>query len=535
VSHSGITILRDTLQKPKASAHSTIITIKQLKEWVRRGIIFKQLFRYQEAKLLTYFMDVIPKPFIVATLLRLLSRKECSFEDDQGDRQEVSIRLLATLFRQMMIDFCQKNNLLQQIQYEVDHLALKVATRPPKKELNLSNTPVYLRTDLWLGIKAGGSVGHIAGVLNNLDEFTGKPVLLTSDIIPTIRDDLEIHCILPRTRFWDFDELPGFHFNEIFQKNARQILGNRKLSFIYQRYSLNNYSGVKLAQYYGVPFVIEYNGSEIWINRHWGNSLKYGLLSEHIELLNLKAADMVVVVSRPMKDELVARGIEAEKILVNPNGVDPKRYSPDVDSHDICSLYNLDGKTVIGFIGTFGPWHGAEELAGAFGRLLQKFPEYRKGTRLLMMGDGLTMPDVKRKLSAFGITNISILTGLVTQEQGPAHMAACDILVSPHVPNPDGTRFFGSPTKLFEYMAMGKGIVASDLDQIGDVLKHNETGWLVKPGDTKALMMGLKTLIDNPKLRERLGEKAREEAISKYTWKEHTRKIIEKLQYRCVK
>ncbi len=517
------------MQKPQASVQSAIITIKQLREWVLRGIIFKHLFRYQEARLLSYHIAVIPKPFLIATLLRLLSRKKCYFEDHQGYRQEVSIRLLVRLFRQLITDCFRKTTLLQQIQQEVEHLSFKFTTRSPMSELNLSATPVYLRTDLWFGIRAGGSVGHIAGVLNHFNEFTGKPVLLTSDIIPTIRDDLEIHYILPKTRFWDFEELPSFHFNEIFQKNAQVILNDKKLSFIYQRYSLNNYSGVKLAQLYSVPFVIEYNGSEIWINRHWGKSLKYELLSERIELLNLKAADVVVVVSRPMQDELVMRGIEAEKILVNPNGVDPELYSPDVDSSVIRGRYNLGGKTVLGFIGTFGRWHGAEKFADAFGRLLQQFPEYRKRIRLLMIGDGLTMPEVKRKLSAFGIMDVSILTGLVPQEEGPAHMAACDILVSPHVPNPDGTPFFGSPTKLFEYMAMGKSIVDSDLDQIGEVLEHDRTAWLVKPGDVNSLMHGLKVLIDSPELRKRLGKTAREEAIAKHTWKEHTRKIIAKL------
>jgi glycosyltransferase involved in cell wall biosynthesis len=112
-------------------------------------------------------------------------------------------------------------------------------------------------------------------------------------------------------------------------------------------------------------------------------------------------------------------------------------------------------------------------------------------------------------------------------------LAACDLLASPHVPNPDGTPFFGSPTKLFEYMAMGKGIIASDLDQIGEVLEHDQTAWMVQPGDTESLMLGLKILIDNPEIGKRLGEAARREVVAKYTWKEHTRKIIEKLKERC--
>ena len=533
--HSKIIILLNTLHKPKASAHSTVITTKQLREWILKGIIFKHIFRYHSAKLLTYYMDAVPKPFLIAALLRLLSRKECFIEDDQGHHQYVGVKLLAKLFRQLVTDGLQITKMLQQIQCEVTSLSRNFDRRNSKRELNLSTSPIYLRTDLWLGIRAGGSVTHIAGVLNHLERFTGKPVLISSDVIPTVRDDLEIHYIIPKTRFWDFDELPGFHFNEIFMENAITLMNDRKLSFIYQRYSLNNYSGAKLALTYGVPLVLEYNGSEIWINRHWGKPLKYEQLSERIELLNLDAADVVVVVSQAMKDELTARGTEAEKILVNPNGVDTELYSPDIDGYEIRNQYNLDEKTVIGFIGTFGQWHGAEALADAFGKLLIKFPEYREKLRLLMIGDGSTMPEVKKKLSEHGIVNYSILTGLVVQEEGPAHMAACDILVSPHVPNPDGTPFFGSPTKLFEYMSMGKGIVASDLDQIGEVLKHNETGWLVKPGDTNSLMMGLKTLVDNPELRERLGKTARKEAIAKHTWKEHTRKIIEKLQYRCVK
>ena len=157
----------------------------------------------------------------------------------------------------------------------------------------------------------------------------------------------------------------------------------------------------------------------------------------------------------------------------------------------------------------------------------------QSSVRLLMIGDGLTIPQVKKQLHRHGVADLCILTGQIPQQDGPSHLAACDLLVSPHVPNPDGTRFFGSPTKLFEYMAMGKGIVASDLEQIGQVLQHDQTAWLVKPGDPDALAAGLRVLLEDPERRQRLGRAARDEVVAKYTWREHTRRIIEKLKERC--
>ena len=111
---------------------------------------------------------------------------------------------------------------------------------------------------------------------------------------------------------------------------------------------------------------------------------------------------------------------------------------------------------MIGFIGTFGPWHGAEVLARAFGALIERYPRYRSDVRLLMIGDGVKMPEVRAALDRGGVTDLTTLTGIVAQAEGPSYLAACDILASPHVANADGTPFFGSPTKLFEYMAMGK-------------------------------------------------------------------------------
>ena len=534
MSTSRTRIPKRTFQKCGSFTPSRAIPFETLKEWVKPGECWKHLFRYRGVQCQTYNLEFIPKPFFTALLLLLFSPSGCCFEDEQRRQRRITIHLLAFLFWQLIRDFFRQQSLIRRTRIAVKRLSNEYAGRKSKEIcFDFSGIPVYLRTDLAFGLRSGGSLGHIAGVLNYLDSLVGKPIFLTTDCIPTVRKDLETHLISPGKEFWDYRELPSICFNENFVQDARKFLVDRKLSFVYQRYSINNYSGLQLARSYGVPFVLEYNGSEVWMGRYWTRPLKYESLSEEIEFLNLNSADLIVVVSQAMKNELMFRGINDDKILVNPNGVDPDRYSLNVDGSGVLRQYHLDGKIVIGFIGTFGKWHGAEILTEAFGKLLHKYPEYQGRVKLFMIGDGITMPLVKETVDKFAIKENCVLTGLIPQEEGPKYLAACDVLVASHKPNPDGTPFFGSPTKLFEYMAMGKGIVASDLDQIGEVLKHDHTAWLVKPGDIESLMIGLKTLIDDGTRRQRLGRAARQEVVTKYTWREHTRKIIKKLKERC--
>jgi glycosyltransferase involved in cell wall biosynthesis len=161
--------------------------------------------------------------------------------------------------------------------------------------------------------------------------------------------------------------------------------------------------------------------------------------------------------------------------------------------------------------------------------LVNAHPQYRSVVRFLMIGDGVKMPEVKSALDEAGVRDLVVLTGTIPQADGPQYLAACDILASPHVRNADGTPFFGSPTKLFEYMAMGKGIVASDLDQIGEVLEHGRAAKMVVPGDVDALADGLEALIESPELRKILGAEARRLAVERHAWRDHTRRIVDRL------
>ncbi len=523
-----LTVVRSGRTIPAPEPGETIISFDELRAWVLSGRLLAHLGRHRDARLLVHRLEAAGRPLPVALALRAMSRGRIWIEDAAGRTRALTWALLARWSGQMASEPFRVSGLLREVERAVEVVEYENRQRSPV--LDIEASPVYLRTDLSFGIRAGGSVGHTAGVLNELDAFTGPVILLTTDDIPTLRPNVGVHHVAPLEAFWNFKELPTFLLNAAFDAAGGRLLHDREIAFIYQRYSLNNYAGIRLAHRYGVPFVLEYNGSEVWVSRHWGRPLQYEHLSERIERLNLSSADLIVVVSRALADEIVRRGVDASRVLVNPNGVDPERYRPDLDGRAVRTKYGLGDSTVVGFIGTFGPWHGAEVLARAFVTLSQRDAQLARTLRLLMIGDGATLPRVRRILADGGALHSVVFTGLVPQEQGPEYLAACDVLVSPHVPNVDGTPFFGSPTKLFEYMAMGKGIVASNLDQIGEVLEHGRTAWLVPPGDAAALGAGLRRLIVDRSLRSVLGAEARWKVLSQHTWHQHTKRTIDRLQ-----
>jgi glycosyltransferase involved in cell wall biosynthesis len=525
-----ITIVRAGVPLPPPAPDERVVPFDEFVTWVRRGTVLAHLGRYREGRLLVHRLETSGRPLPLGLALRAISRGRVSVEDVRGRRRTLTAAQLARWTAQLAAEPFRIPALLRRVQRALDDIdAERERTDRRPAVLNLAASPLYLRTDLSFGVRAGGSVAHIAGVVNELGRFTGPVTVLTSDDIPTLKPEVDVHHVPPLESFWNFRELPTFLMNDAFDRASAGAI-TRRPAFVYQRYSLNNYAGLRIARRHGVPFVLEYNGSEIWMGRHWGRALKYEALSRRIEQLNLSSADLIVVVSRAMRDGVVERGIDPESVFINPNGVDPERYRPDVDGGSIRERYGLRGMTVVGFIGTFGPWHGAEALARAFAKFVNEDPVRTSTVRLFMIGDGATMPAVRRILIDGGALDRTVFTGLVPQEEGPAYLAACDLLSSPHVPNPDGSPFFGSPTKLFEYMAMGRAIIASDLDQIGEVLDHGRTAWLVEPGDVDALTDGLRRLIDDPPLRRALGAAAQHEAVTRYTWREHTRRTIERLQ-----
>lgn len=485
----------------------------------------------------------VNKRLLLDWFIRLASRKPVLAMDKDGGQYPITWARLAltTLPRLSAEAVLSFRALLGVRRLLADASPLAPFAEPPPSERRVG----YLRTSSWFGVKAGGSVGHTTGVINGFLGLGYATRVASSDRLEGISEERHGLSVIGHSRFVNMTiPVTAFAYTFRFAREAERMLRPFRPAFLYQRYSLGNLSGIQLSRRLGIPLILEYNGSEVWMLRNWEKGMPFMDLLEKVELYNLKKASRVVVVSEASRDELLGRGVPAGSIVTVPNGVDVDIYRDALDAEGKAALkrkLRIPGDAAVaGFIGTFGKWHGVEFLAEAIKDVLARAP---RKVHFLLIGDGPLMARVKEIVQRDGVGDAVTLTGLIPQTEGPAHLAICDIFLSPHVPNPDGSPFFGSPTKLFEYMAMGKGILAADLEQIGKILSpglsgdrlravrsaadvKGELAVLHKPGDRGSYAEGLLHLLAHPKVSDALGGNARREAHRKYTWKAHVDAIL---------
>ncbi|GHE04532.1 hypothetical protein U879_03515 [Defluviimonas sp. 20V17] len=414
--------------------------------------------------------------------------------------------------------------------------APKVA--PPRRHA------IFLDANLSFGLSAGGSLGHIKGVIDGLIARNYSIDYVSTKPMPTETDGA-VHVKIPAPRLLAFPaELNYYAFHRSADQVSAEAARSRPVDFVYQRMSLHNISGVGLSREAGVPLVVEYNGSEAWTAANWGQKLTLHDDAVAAERYVVKAADLLVTVSAPLAQELEDLGIPRDRIVMYPNCIDPRIFDPArFDSARRAALRDRLGiaadARVATFIGTFGMWHGVDFLARAIRRLIDEDPGFvaRNKLHFLLVGDGLRMPEVRAAIEAPPYRQFVTLPGLVPQAEAPEYLAISDMFLSPHMPNKDGSIFFGSPTKLFEYMAMERPIVAADLDQIGTILRgefHGRTSApplarLFPPGDETAMLEALRQVVAEPEESQAMAERARDHVLENFTWDHHVGHILDRM------
>ncbi len=378
---------------------------------------------------------------------------------------------------------------------------------------------LFWRTEFYGALTEGGTVSLHLGKIKGLRKLGAKVVYVSAGPMKLPPD--VPHYVVPYSKFFrNLPEVLAINYNGKSIKAVAKIIEKEGADFLHQHHHDFHFGGARLKKELGLPFILHADGVQYWVKKNWGK-LYFAKLLRLAEETQLEAADAIIVVSEQLKKQLIEYGADGDKIVVAPNGVHPEEFNPEVGDAGLRKKLDLENKFVIGYAGTFGRWHGVDVLARAAKFLTEKIPE----AVVLFVGDGDLRPLIEDIAKKDGTLDKIRITGFVPFETIPNYLAACDVLTSPCVNNPD-SELFNSPVKLFEYLAMGKPVVASDVGQQGTVVENGVTGLLCEEKNPEDLAEKIRVLYDNKDLAKKLGENARKAALEKYDWKENARKIL---------
>jgi len=175
----------------------------------------------------------------------------------------------------------------------------------------------------------------------------------------------------------------------------------------------------------------------------------------------------------------------------------------------------------VGFVGSFFFHQGLDTLIDSAPNILQKY----KNTRFLLVGDGPMMDVWKQKVNREGLERAFVFSGQIPYKKVPEYVGVMDICVAPHRKDTNQA----SPVKIFDYMACGRPIVASNIEVVREITNTNECAVLVSPEQSDELARAIIILIGDNKRRKEMGQKARNYAVHNFD----RRKIIGDLVKNC--
>ncbi|MFP4528776.1 MAG: glycosyltransferase family 4 protein [Candidatus Kapaibacterium sp.] len=379
---------------------------------------------------------------------------------------------------------------------------------------------MFLRTEYYGAVTTGGVASMYNGIIGGLQSLGHECVFVSSGPLE-LPDGVSSYYVPYSGMFMNFPEVLNLPYNAKIIRRLREIIDIEQPDLLIQHNHDFTIAGSEIHMKTGLPFFLHCDAAQQWVKANWGK-LYLKKIHTIAELMQFEAADRLLAPSNAVKRQLVRYGADERKIVVNPNACDPDVFSDKTDGSAIRRKYNMEDRFVVGFLGTFGPWHGVDELARAIPQIIERVPE----AMIFFVGDGTLRPQVEEIIDREGVRDHVIITGMIGHSEVPPHLAACDVLTSPTVQNPDRTEFFGSPTKLFEYMAMGRPVVASAVGQIAEVIEHGKNGLLTAERSPDDLAEKIIYIYNNPEKAAAIGRSARDTVISNYTWRSNAKRII---------
>ncbi len=313
-------------------------------------------------------------------------------------------------------------------------------------------------------------------------------------------------------------ELMELFYNLISFRQLKKQVETQPFDMIYERYAFFHFAGAWIAKQ-GIPFFLEINftcDTPLYRKR----SFFIRPIQKKIEEMIFARADGLIVVSQGLKEQLIKKGIAPDKIVVTPNAVDETFLVETHSGETIRQQLQLVGKKVVGFVGGFYPWHGLDLLIAVLPDIARKVPH----VALLLIGDGPLQKVIKEEVHRIGMDGFVVFTGQIPHEALPQYIAAFDLGVMPD------SNDYGSPMKIYEYMAMGKPVVAPKLPPLEEGIIDDETGLLFPPKDRKGLAAAIVTLLCDQGRCRAMGEAARQHVKRNHTWKRNAEIVLDLLQ-----
>ena len=267
------------------------------------------------------------------------------------------------------------------------------------------------------------------------------------------------------------------------------------------------------------PVVLELNAV-----RAIDNPNQSDRLIDLLDRLSFWRAKRCFVVSNLMKDFMLRRyQLTADRVAVVENGVDVDVFKPNQTADDLRRKLGFEGRFVVGFVGSFKPWHGIENLIAVAEQVKPHCPDIT----FLIVGDGKERARFESKVVAKGLSEAFLITGFVPHEGVRDYLALMDVALAPFSAAwyQKAGGFYGSPLKIFEYMAMAMPTIAPPLGQIEELIVDGESGRLIYAEDPAAMRDEILRLYADSDYRQRLGTNARRRVETLYTWKANAEKV----------
>ena len=284
---------------------------------------------------------------------------------------------------------------------------------------------------------------------------------------------------------------------------------------LYERYNLYLLAGTLLRWRSGIPMLLEVNAPLVDERGRFGG-LGLPRLAAWAEGRAWRSADVVLPVTRVLGDHIGARGVPAHRIVVIPNGINEAHFAAAPLPDEAKRQIGWSGALVLGFTGFVRDWHGVDRVLRWMAT-----PNAPDQARLLMVGDGPARPALEQLAHELNLGDRVRFTGVIGREQVPAHVAAFDIALQPAVVP------YASPLKLFEYLALGKAIVAPNQPNLAEILRDGDNAVLFEAEQPGALESALDRLCADTALRARLAAGALS-TISRQglTWQHNAQRVV---------